>query len=79
MKSTMAILLLITACESVPERTTKTDWTHCWELCGKGDKLEAVGKGYCLCKGGYRMESEPEKPKAPEEPFSLFEWMGFKN
>jgi len=78
----MILTLSLYACTTAPlpaEKTSKAQWKLCWSLCGKADKLLAVEGKSCICEGGYRVNSEPEKePGEPSQPFSLFEFLGFK-
>lgn len=71
----MANLLL--SCAGVPEpEVSKERWLECWNMCGKGDKLESVTPEYCYCKGGWRTEKKSvEKPVEESKPLQLFDWL----
>lgn len=73
------LFALVGGCASTPVRIAKEQWKLCWNLCGQKDKLSAVEGKTCICEGGYKVNSEPEKaPEPPSAPFSLGEWLGLK-
>lgn len=78
-RTTVMLALILGACTTPSEpKTSKAQWKLCWDLCGRKDRLIAVEGKDCLCEGGYRVKSEPEKEPEPSQPFSLFEFLGFK-
>ena len=72
-----ATLFFLFACATATVSIDKTLWVHCWDLCGKADRLESVTADSCICKGGYRMSQKPIEVPKEAEPFSLFEFLGF--
>jgi len=78
-----AILAGCVSSDDAPTKVSSAQWKLCWSLCGKGDKLVAASPDSCLCKGGYRVSTEPQAeeigdPEKPAEPFDLWQWLGFK-
>jgi len=50
----LLIACLLSSCASVPPPAVihKTTWVHCWQACGKGDRLNAVSTEACHCQNG---------------------------
>jgi hypothetical protein len=72
----------MTACASPPEfKVEKSRWVECYNLCGKKDRLDAVGEKDCICKDGRRISvqgpasANDEAGKLTKDTPNLFDFL----